>query len=150
MKHVAKWARQMKSNTMVIKWAWTLFKKHYIVQKCFDRWKIQVFWSMVGHDNWGGWILLQIYLLNDKPCMNVTSFRVQIIFKVIGWRCFNIKVMFSNFWVLLVLVFYLKKSFQKPWGLVVVPTIHKQWFFWLIFTHQWKKSLAKGLKELLS
>jgi hypothetical protein len=56
--------------------------------------------------------------------MNAISFRVQFIFKVVGWRCFNIKVMFSNMWVLLVLVFYFLKSFQKPLGLVVVPTIH--------------------------
>lgn len=81
---------------------------------------------MVGHDNWGGWVLFQIYFLNDKPYMSAIIFWVQVIFKVVGWRCFNIKVMFSNLWVLLVLVFYKTKSFKKPLGLVVVPTIHNQ------------------------
>jgi hypothetical protein len=60
------------------------------------------------------------------PYMNATSFRVQVIFKVVGWRCFNIKIMFSNLWVLLVLVLYFKNSFKKPLGFVVIPIIHNQ------------------------
>ncbi len=55
------------------------------------------------------------------PYMSDTSFRVQVIFKVVGWRCFNIKVMFSNLWVLLVSVSYKKKHLKNHWVWLLYP-----------------------------